>query len=163
MVPHVDFSTYIVDWVDHYGWERKGILCWGFLCVNKEAFKTSKGTLCCCLENKNVCNCCKFQAVLENHKHRFQQEKAKMNHFKKILCDKHMPQELYDLSEFVLMPERCSACRSPKKTFNARACKLVHTQWIWDWNFAKIQPLNSSYPLNIVQQTHIAKYKNICL
>ena len=35
---------------------------------------------------------------------------------------------------------RCSARRSPKMVhFLARTCKLVHTQRIWDWNFAKIQ------------------------
>ena len=34
---------------------------------------------------------------------------------------------------------RCSARRSPKMGHLARACKLIHTQRILDWNFAKIQ------------------------
>ena len=94
-------------WIGLISMAKKGrkILYWWYLSVSREAFKTSKQTLCCCMENKSMCSCCEFWAVLENHKHKYWQEKAKMNQVEKILCNKHMHPNIYDLSEFKPMPD----------------------------------------------------------
>ena len=94
-----------VLWIRLLIMAKKGreILYWWYPSVSIEVHIINKRNLWHPLEQENTCNLCECCAIIESYKQKCWEQTAEMSCFGKILQDKHVHPNLYDLSEFVPM------------------------------------------------------------
>ena len=84
----------------------RGILYWWYPNVSLlESYQTNNQNLPYYLEMKHQRECHSLKYALEAQNCKLQKDSTEMNRLEKVLQDKHVHSKLYNLSEFVLVPD----------------------------------------------------------